>query len=316
MPEPIRISIVADGEKYTAMADLLAASIHFIHAHRHDVRLVIGVPEDSPIGLTLQERPWSGLADFVSLPAPTLVDTRKQSPYRHFNKIVLLETASQRWPSSHQLLLDSDLVLLRHLPLSYLACHGMAAMPVHYYGWHGNWDKLFNTIGFRSNYLTISSSGYQVGPAYFNAGVVWVHQSQAPTLGWSATAKQIHAAHHRDPAMHLFPWLDQLALPLAATSQGVRIHELPDCMNMLCDKLLAMDELARNNAGSSYAPRTPFLVHHHGNIADVARVVQRINPPLFQHQPWQQALNVLLELSQKGIVCGHKVIGRPAQPPA
>nr|WP_259736511.1 hypothetical protein [Synechococcus sp. CS-1329] len=292
------------------MADLLASSIHFVHARRNDVRLVIGVPEDAPVGLTLRERPWAELADFVSLPAPTLLDTRKQQPYRHFNKILLLEKASQQWSSSHHLLLDSDLVLLRHLPLTYLACHKIAAMPVHYYGWHGNWDQLYAEAGIQPDYLTISSSGYAVGPAYFNAGVVWVHQHLASSLGWSAMALHIHAAHHHDPAMHLFPWLDQLALPLAATAQGVRIHELPDCLNMLCDKLSAMDELVRQGITLNYLPKTPFLVHHHGNVSDLARVVERINPPLFQHQPWQQALQTLLDLSRKGIIRRNRAVHR------
>lgn len=307
MNEPTCINIVADGEKYSAMADALATSIYVHHSKRKDLRIVIGIPDDNHYGLALRKRPWSAIADFVLLPAPSIPDSRTSKPYRHFNKIVLLELSSHRWRRANQLLLDSDLVLLRHLPLSYLEHHAIAAMPVHYYGWRGSWAKLYRDTEVTPDYLTISSSGAQVGPPYFNAGVVWLHREHAHKLSWASVATRIYESNSDIPEMNIFPWLDQLSLPLAAALIGQRIYELPDCMNTLHDKLVLMAEVARIHPDSSYTPRAPFLVHHHGQVTRLPEIIRQFSPSLADNAQFSEALKRLIELEAMGLIRQNRV---------
>jgi hypothetical protein len=302
------INIVADGPKYTAMADVLINSIKEYHGNDPGIRIVVGVPEDQAEGLSLANRPWGFDLEVITLPAPTLLDSRTGKPYRHFNKIELLEASSSTYPECHQLFLDSDLCVLRRLPLAYFYQHPMAAMPVHYYGWRGDWKKLYRDFNKRGYALTITSSGYSVGPAYYNAGVVWVHKACATKLKWREAALQIHNQHGHDETMNLFPWLDQLSLPLAAAAMNIRIYELADCMNMLCDKLVMLHKAAALLPKSSYSPRTPYIVHHHGNVTAMKEAVHFCKAKLLENAPFQTALSKLLAMEEAGSIQAHRVL--------
>jgi hypothetical protein len=184
----------------------------------------------------------------------------------------------------------------------------MAAMPVHYYGWRGDWQKLYRGFNRRGAALTITSSGYTIGPAYYNAGVIWVHRAHASKLKWRETAVEIYRQHGHDQSMNLFPWLDQLSLPLAAAALNIRVYELPDCMNMLCDKLLMLHKAAALLPKSSFSPHTPFIMHHHGNVTAMKEAVSFCQPTLLENTIFQKALTDLLAMEEAGSIQAHRVL--------
>lgn len=302
MNQDVTVSIVADGARYSAMTEALAASIHHHHQSEKNLRIAIGIPEDNRSGEYLKETPWGKSASFIDLPTPGMVDTRTNAAYRHSNKISLLEAAIKKWPDSHHLLLDSDLLALRRLPLTYLSGHTAAAMPVHYYGWHGNWVRLYETVEGRPEYLTVSSSGGQIGPPYFNAGFVWISKTICQRLEWMKVAEEIYSAFRHEPEMMVFPWLDQLSLPIAVERAGARIYELNDNFNMLADKLRAMIAAEDLIKDSSFSVRSPFVLHHHGDVQGAIEITENIAPQLWESPPFQSSLHRMRQLFEQGVI--------------
>ena len=280
------------------MADVLATSLYLLHGQ--DLHLSIGIPSDDETGLRLMARPWADQAAFITMPASPIVDTRKNAAYRHYFKIHLLEESIRRYPGMSHLLMDSDLLALRKIPISYLSCHKLAAMPAHYATWHGDWKKIYDLFGIAPTYLVIESTGLRPTLPYFNAGFVWMHANIAAEIQWGRAAQQIADQFSGNADMHLFPWLDQISLPIAAATKKLRIHELPDCFNMLYLKHVAAINGSKGVADHATLP--PFNIHYHGEVACLRPILKRHNSALLANEVFLDALTTLESAESKGLI--------------
>ena len=300
------LNIVADGEKYTAMARLLIRSIEYFHRNDPSIKIVVGIPEDNKEGESLHNEKWDVNISFVMIKRSPIIIGPNSSLYRHFNKITLLETSAKIFPKQNHMFLDSDLVFLRKLPLLFLQQFNMCATPVHYFGWHGDWKKLYKSLGCQIKDLTICTSGYQVTPAYYNAGVIWVKANIVENLKWGRRALEIARMHGNDKSMNIFPWLDQLSLPFAANDLGLRITELPESLNMYIEKFIALLD-ATSRQDSKYTTKTPFILHYHGNIARLEYVLKKVDA--FKSSPRvDESLKILLNHMKSGLITGNSVL--------
>ena len=82
---------------------------------------------------------------------------------------------------------------------------------------------------------------------YYNAGVIAVRDGDSLAEAWLDTAQRIDSAARIGPKR---PWLDQIALPVAAARLGWRVRPLGEVFNYPCH----LAELGRD---------LPYLAHYH-----------------------------------------------------
>lgn len=131
-------------------------------------------------------------------------------------------------------ILDSDLLSLRPITADDLPAKPLAAKPEDRPGpWVDRraWRGLYRWAGMkkwaRSDEVITTVSGHRI-PPYFNAGVVAIDPSSPVAASWLRWAQAIDSAE-RIPQRH--PWLDQIALPLAARDVNVIPERLDEQWN-------------------------------------------------------------------------------------
>jgi hypothetical protein len=130
--------------------------------------------------------------------------------------------------------LDSDLLALKPVLAADLPIAAVAAKPEDRPGpWSDKraWRRLYRWAGIpkwnRDDEIVTTISGHRI-PPYFNAGVVGFDPASDFAERWLSWAKRI------DPTteiIHRHPWLDQLALPIAASEMGVKPERLDASWN-------------------------------------------------------------------------------------
>ncbi|MCP1647404.1 sulfotransferase [Pseudomonas nitroreducens] len=91
------------------------------------------------------------------------------------------------------------------------------------------WEPLYRLAGLQppvKRVLTSCTSELML--PYFNAGFIWMRQAASFAAQWLAIAKLIASASEIE---HKWPWLDQLALPVALQSQGRQVKVLTERFN-------------------------------------------------------------------------------------
>lgn len=134
------------------------------------------------------------------------------------NKIGLLGLLPAGEPA---LFLDSDMLsLARWDPLALLGECEAAAKPADMGTWgdEARWAQVYAEVGVelpnRRVRLTVSGD---LSLPYFNAGVVAARNPEKLGTAWIKTARVLHDCDL--PLGERFPWLDQIALPLAMSQQ-------------------------------------------------------------------------------------------------
>lgn len=112
------------------------------------------------------------------------------------------------------------------------------------------WRQLYGLLGLDfPGMRVLTSHGQEVMPAYFNAGFIWVRNAGRFAASWLQVAKRLLEAPQVE---HKWPWLDQLALPLALEQSRMRTRSLDERYNFP----LHLKPLRKPG-------RRPFLCHYH-----------------------------------------------------
>jgi hypothetical protein len=208
---------VCEPGRLEAQAVLLAASLREAHP---DLTLLAAVPRELPPA-TL--RAFDALAvERVAIANPVADD------YPIGNKIAALGAGDA---SGLRVFLDSDMLCLRALDLDGLRGYPLAAKPADMatFGSDALWQCLYERFGLAPpSQRVVASIGGQMMYPYFNAGMVATTRAAALSPLWAETCRAVDVMPDVNPRR---PWLDQIALPLAAARLGVATRSLGDAWN-------------------------------------------------------------------------------------
>lgn len=256
----IDILMVADGERLTlgCMVAAIIARKSFPEARFH-----FAVPADVPFNLGLPDGTLEALE--VQLVPFTPRDLQVEGKgYRILNKVRALGGFGAR----PVLLCDSDLFFLRSIPESYLSGRTVpAATPEH--GRHDfPWERLYAHFDLSAPSFQVLCGGGEASPPWFNAGLVYAPNAAALSAEWERICLAINGL---DWVPERWPYLDQIALPLAMASLSPR--------SRLAEAVVLDGRLNQNlfhwMEDQSYTANG-FGVHHHGRVSLIKKYFPRI----------------------------------------
>jgi len=150
--------------------------------------------------------------------------------YPHGNKVTALEGV--KGPS---IFLDSDMMLMVPFSWHYALNADMAAKPADLDtftrgggSWGAVWSLFDRPIPPRN--VVASVSREKMRP-YYNAGFIAVKDGDRFAETWLDCSLKIDAERRVENKR---PWLDQIALPVAADLLGWQVRELPESLNFPC----------------------------------------------------------------------------------
>jgi hypothetical protein len=249
----VSVSFVCEPGRLEAQAVLLAASLRREHP---DLALVAAVPRALP---TLTEQALNSLGvQRVPISNPVADD------YPIGNKIAALGVGDT---CGLRVFLDSDMLCLRPLDWAVLRSHPLAAKPADMatFGSDELWRCLYQRFELTPPIQrVVSSVSQQMMHPYFNAGMVATTEAAALAPLWAQTCRRIDAMADVNPRR---PWLDQIALPLAAARLGLVTRSLGDSWNYPAHikPLLGEPALVHYHQPTVIA-REPGLVAHVGRL--------------------------------------------------
>ncbi|MBT0585055.1 sulfotransferase family protein [Alteromonas oceanisediminis] len=255
---------------------LLAASIRR-YSRLKNIDLVAAVPD--PVT-------WGHLADETSEMLNSLsvrqvtIDCPFGRDYPIGNKISAIGVETQ---APVTVFMDSDILCLGPLSEFDLLTSNLKAKPADlntYTGGYNQWQQAYRLINADVPSLRVLSTvSNEVMVPYFNAGLIAVRNGKSFARAWLAAAIQIDQC---DIIQYKRPWLDQIALPVAATSLGYSFEILTEEFNFPA-------HLKRLN--QNYLPT---LCHYHSpDIISQEPVLSRLVANLCEMHPF------LLTLIQK-----------------
>lgn len=236
------VSFVCEPGRLEMQALLLAASLRIAHP---DLHLLAAVP------CPLPEVTLTGLSELgverVSIHNPVGED------YPIGNKIAALGAGA---PRGLRVFMDSDMLCMRPLDWSHLGSHALAAKPADLATFNdpAMWHRLYDRFGLEppAERMVSTFSLHTMYP-YFNAGLVASTRANELSETWGKVCRQVDEMDDIQPRR---PWLDQIALPLAASALGIQPRCLGDAWNY--------------PAHVKPVQHAPYMVHYHHATA-VAR---------------------------------------------
>lgn len=200
---PFDVVIVADRARIS-----LAAALNILIARKTcpEANFTVAIPEDSHCEHHIAEEVIKSFAaNIITIPAPQL--KIEEHIYRIENKI----NALRFFGNKPVIGVDADLIFIRPLPVDFLFRPVPAAVPEH--GLHVHpWDELYSILGLRLPEIKVLCAGGEVGAPWLNAGfVVCPDGSQFGNLWHRACRFILHCPW----VPERFPYLDQIALPIA-----------------------------------------------------------------------------------------------------
>lgn len=152
----------------------------------------------------------------------------------------------------YTLFLDSDILCWQAFDVSDLLKHDacvkpadLALVPKH----QNFWQSLYAHIDQPApSSCVVTSYSQEVIPDYFNAGVMLIREAAVFARHWLDIARRLDAD---DAIEHKFPWLDQLALPLAFCALKYDVQALSERYNYPLHLKPMPDD------------QWPFLLHYH-----------------------------------------------------
>lgn len=215
--DAVSVSFVCEPGRLEAQAVLLAASLREFHPR---LTLVAAVPHPLP-ETTTQALDALGVLQ-ASIRNPVADD------YPIANKIAALAAGDAR---GLRVFVDSDVLCLRPLDWAVLRRQRLAAKPadLRTFGGDALWQRLYGRFVLRvpADRVIASVSGQMMYP-YFNAGMLATTEAIALAPVWAETCRAVDAMQDVNPRR---PWLDQIALPLAAARLGLDTRSLGENWN-------------------------------------------------------------------------------------
>lgn len=213
----ISVSFVCEPGRLEAQALLLAASLRQAHP---ELSLIAAVPRPLPFG-TARALESLGVVQqaIVNLVA---------ADYPIGNKVAALGAGQA---AGLRVFLDSDMLCMHALDWSTLQSHPLAAKPADMatFGDEATWRRLYERCGLPlTDERVVATLGHQMMYPYFNAGMIATSAASALAPVWSQLCRAIDAMEDIQPRR---PWLDQIALPLAAATLGLPVRSLGEDWN-------------------------------------------------------------------------------------
>lgn len=261
--------VVVDTERITLAAFLaaLVARRTFPEARYH-----FAAPQHSAF---LRSTAHRQLADDLGIPVQEIPDPGIEvegRAYRITNKVQALASFGAR-PA---LLCDSDLFFLRPVPHGYLSWrtapaavpeHGIQEMP---------WDRLYDTFSLPCPTFQHLCGNGGCSLPWFNAGLVVAPDAEALGAAW---LELCHRVNDLPWVQKRFPYLDQIALPLAMAAVSTQRQLTP--ASVLDARL--NQNLFHWHRNQAYVG-SGIGLHHHGRLS----LVDRYLPELL---PWVRAVH-------------------------
>lgn len=257
-PEP-SVCFVCEPGRLEMQALLLAASLRDLHPH---LMLLAAVPRELPPS-TMEGFRRLGVA-CVPICNPVTAD------YPIGHKVAALGAGD---PVGLRVFMDSDMLCMRTLDFEPLQTHAVAAKPADLATFNdvAMWQRLYSRLGLSMpRARMVSTFSLDLMPPYFNAGLVASTRPVELAERWGQLCREIDAMEDIHPRR---PWLDQIALPLAAATLGLETRSLGDRWNYPGHVKPVHDD--------------PFLVHYHHATA-IARdqaMLSRV-AGLCKRHPW------------------------------
>jgi hypothetical protein len=255
------ILMVADGERLSlgCMVAAIIARKSFPEARFH-----FAVPADAPFELGLPAGYLEALGVELIPFTPRALQVEGLT-YRILNKVRALSAFGSR----PVLMCDSDVFFLRPIPSDYLIGRTVpAATPEH--GRHiFPWERLYSEFNLPTpSFQVLCGDGVQASPPWFNAGVVYAPNGADLGAEWERICL---AVNDWEWVPERWPYLDQIALPLAmaSLSPASRLTEAAVLDSRLNLNLFHWME------DQSYTTHG-FVVHHHGYVSLIKRYYPRV----------------------------------------
>lgn len=195
--------------------------------------------------------------------------------------------------------LDSDILCLREFDGDPAAATGFAAKPADKRTFPGGseaWEPLYAATGTTLPQTRIATTlTGEIGPPYFNSGVVFTTQPVRLGAAWIDCARALNPLLEARGQRH---WLDQVSLPIAVRRSGLDYACLDDEFNFPAH-LKALPE------------SLPVFCHYHWPevIAGEPRLRQRVRELAARHPELRDAIAANLEwaplLRESSWRCGH-----------
>lgn len=204
---------------------LLAASIRKSAKLTH-LDLVAAVPDPAIWGDLCPET--DELLESLSV-RKVIIESPFGTEYPIGNKLAAIGVETEA-PVS--VFMDSDILCLGPLQNSHLLTSNLKAKPADlntYAGGIEQWQKAYQFIHSDLPFeRVLSTVSKDVMLPYFNAGFIAVKNGPEFSKAWLTIAKQIDEC---ETIQHKRPWLDQIALPVAARSMGYDFEVLSEDFN-------------------------------------------------------------------------------------
>lgn len=177
--------------------------------------------------------------------------------------------------TEYAMFLDTDVVCLRPFdPARYFGAmdvYAKAADMLSFGRAPAAWKEVYQVLGMTlPRRRTLTTLTHELGPPYFNAGVVIARRCSGLGQEWARIARIIDRAEHIGDK---YPWLDQVALPVAIERLGLSLQCLGECFNYP----LHLKPLPQGTL--------PFLCHYHwpGIIRREPRLGEVVRDLLHSH---------------------------------
>jgi hypothetical protein len=253
------VVFVCEPGRLEMQALLLAASLRDMHPH---LMLLAAAPRKLPPST------MEGFRRLGVTCVPICNPVSADYPIGH--KVAALGAGQ---PGGLRVFLDSDMLCMQALDWEPLQTHAVAAKPADMATFSdvAMWERLYSRFGLSMpRARMVSTFSLDLMPPYFNAGLVASTRSAELAERWGMLCREIDAMDDIHPRR---PWLDQIALPLAAATLGLQTRSLGDRWNYPAHVKPVQDD--------------PFLVHYHHATA-IARdraMLSRV-AGLCKRHPW------------------------------
>jgi len=241
----VSVSFVCESGRLEAQAVLLAASLRW---HHRSLRLVAAMPGSLP---KPTRAALTALAvEQVAVGNPVAPD------YPIGHKVAALGIGD---PAGRRLFVDSDVLCLAPLPWTALSGAAFAAKPADLatFGSDALWQRLYARLGLMAPaQRVVASVSEQIMFPYFNAGVIATTEAGTLAETWASLCREVDSMTDIEPRR---PWVDQVALPLALSRQGLDFRALGETWNY--------------PAHIKHITGQPTLVHYH-------------MPSVIRREPW------------------------------
>lgn len=224
---PVTLVFVIHGGALEAKSAILAASLRARLGFDRRLRIIAAVAKPNHLWGALSPSTEQLLArlEIECLP----IENPFGADYPIGNKFAALALGG---PDGHCLFLDSDMYCRSTPDFAYLQQYEAALKPADLAlvpTSESYWRRLYLLAGLAlPEARVVASLSGDLMPPYFNAGFIWVRGASDFAQLWQRIAREIEAAPEID---HKWPWLDQLALPLALAHLQRRTEVLGERYN-------------------------------------------------------------------------------------